>query len=81
MVSPSFEDLQIYHTGSGSGFRNLITYQPDADVTVIVLSNNYHQRDQVFLIAEQAMAEALGREFPRSGSPVRAATRSPEREE
>ncbi len=75
MVSPSFEDLQVYHTGSWSGFRNLITYQPDADVTVIVLSNNYHQRDQVFLIAEQAMAEALGREFPRTGSPVRPAAR------
>jgi hypothetical protein len=44
-VSPSFMDRQIYHTGSWSGFRNLITYQPDEDVTVIVLSNNYHQRD------------------------------------
>ena len=63
-VRPAFEDRQIYHTGSWSGFRNLVTYQPDADVTVIVLSNNYHQRDQVFLIAEQAMAEALGRPFP-----------------
>ena len=63
-VVPGFEDMQVYHTGSWSGFRNLITYQPDADITVIVLSNNYHQRDQVFLIAEQAMAEALGREFP-----------------
>jgi hypothetical protein len=39
-------------------------YQPEADVTVIVLSNNYHLRDQVFLISQQAMAEALGREFP-----------------
>lgn len=63
-VRPAFEDRQIYHTGSWSGFRNLVTYQPDADVTVIVLSNNYHQRDQVFLISQQAMAEALGRPFP-----------------
>ena len=63
-VRPAFEDRQIYHTGSWSGFRNLVTYQPDADVTVIVLSNNYHQRDQVFLITQQAMAEALGRPFP-----------------
>lgn len=63
-VRPAFEDRQIYHTGSWSGFRNLVTYQPEADVTVIVLSNNYHQRDQVFLIAEQGMAEALGRPFP-----------------
>ncbi|WP_339914903.1 serine hydrolase domain-containing protein [uncultured Brevundimonas sp.] len=63
-VRPAFEDRQIYHTGSWSGFRNLVTYQPEADVTVIVLSNNYHQRDQVFLIAEQAMAETLGRPFP-----------------
>lgn len=63
-VKPSFEDRQIYHTGSWGGFRNLMLYQPEADVSVIVLSNNYHLRDQVFLIAEQAMAEALGREFP-----------------
>ena len=63
-VRPAFEGRQIYHTGSWSGFRNLVTYQPDADVTVIVLSNNYHQRDQVFLISQQAMAEALGRPFP-----------------
>ncbi len=63
-VRPAFEDRQIYHTGSWSGFRNLVTWQPEADVTVIVLSNNYHQRDQVFLITQQAMAEALGRSFP-----------------
>lgn len=63
-VRPSFQDRQIYHTGSWGGFRNLMLYQPDQDVTVIVLSNNYHLRDQVFLIAQQGMAEALGREFP-----------------
>ena len=63
-VRPSFQDRQIYHTGSWGGFRNLMLYQPEADVTVIVLSNNYHLRDQVFLISQQAMAEALGREFP-----------------
>ena len=63
-VRPAFDDRQIYHTGSWSGFRNLVSYQPEADITVIVLSNNYHQRDQVFLITQQAMAEALGREFP-----------------
>jgi CubicO group peptidase (beta-lactamase class C family) len=63
-VDPPFEDRQIYHTGSWSGFRNLVSYQPGEEVTVIVLSNNYHQRDQVFLITQQAMAEALGRPFP-----------------
>jgi len=63
-VEPAFGDRQIYHTGSWGGFRNLMLYQPDADVTVIVLSNNYHLRDQVFLISQQAMAEALGRPFP-----------------
>ena len=63
-VRPAFHDRQIYHTGSWGGFRNLVTYQPEADVTVIVLSNNYHLRDQVFLITQQAMAEALGRKFP-----------------
>ena len=63
-VRPDFLDRQIYHTGSWSGFRNLVTHQPDADVTVIVLSNNYHQREAVFLLSQQGMAEALGRAFP-----------------
>jgi CubicO group peptidase (beta-lactamase class C family) len=63
-VSPAFAAPQIYHTGSWAGFRNLVVYQPDADVTVVVLSNNYHLRDQVFLISQQAMAEALGQPFP-----------------
>ena len=31
-VTPAFDDRQIYHTGSWSGFRNLVTWQPDADV-------------------------------------------------
>lgn len=63
-VSPAFLDRQIFHTGSWSGFRNLMSYQPDGDVTVIVLSNNFHQRDAVFLLSQQGMAEALGRPFP-----------------
>ncbi|MDP1911769.1 serine hydrolase [Brevundimonas sp.] len=63
-VSPPFLDRQIFHTGSWSGFRNLMTYQPDGDVTVIVLSNNFHQREAVFLLSQQGMAEALGRPFP-----------------
>lgn len=63
-VTPDFLDRQIFHTGSWSGFRNLMTYQPDEDVTVIVLSNNYHQRDVVFLLSQQGMAEALGRPVP-----------------
>lgn len=66
-VEPSFSERQIYHTGSWSGFRNLVTYQPEADVTVVVLGNNYHQREQVFLISQQAMAEALGHPFPQAG--------------
>ena len=41
-----------------------MSYQPDQDVTVVVLSNNYHLRDQVLLINQQAMAEALGRPVP-----------------
>lgn len=63
-VRPDFLDRQIYHTGSWSGFRNLVTYQPDGDVTVIVLSNNFHQREAVLLLSQQGMAEALGRSFP-----------------
>ena len=65
-VSPSFSEPQIYHTGSWSGFRNLVTYEPTNKITVVVLSNNYHLRDQVFLLSQQAMAEALGHPFPTS---------------
>ena len=42
----------------------MMTWQPDAEVTVIVLSNNYHSRDAVFLLSQQGMAEALGRPAP-----------------
>ncbi|WP_396593065.1 serine hydrolase domain-containing protein [Brevundimonas sp. R86498] len=63
-VTPGFQDYEIYHTGSWSGFRNLATWQPEARVAVIVLSNNYHQQPQVLLISQQAMAEALGHAFP-----------------
>ena len=61
---PPFLAWQIYHTGSWAGFRNLISYLPSEDVTVVVLTNNYNQRDEVFLIAQQAMAEATGHAFP-----------------
>lgn len=61
---PEFSAPQIYHTGSWAGFRNLVSYQPDEHVTVIVLTNNYDQRDRVFLIVQQAMAEAMGKPFP-----------------
>ena len=67
-VSPSFPERQIYHTGSWSGFRNMVTYEPQTDTTVVVLGNNYHMRDQVFLISQQAMAEALGHPFPQAGA-------------
>ncbi len=63
-VEPGFEDIQIYHTGSWSGFRNLVTWQPRERISVIVLTNNYHQQEQVLLISQQAMAEALGHAFP-----------------
>jgi len=65
-VTPAFQDWEIYHTGSWSGFRNLVAWQPDQRVAVIVLSNNYHQQQQVLLISQQAMAEALGHPFPTS---------------
>ena len=63
-VTPAFQDWEIYHTGSWSGFRNIGIWQPDQRIAVIVLSNNYHQQEQVLLISQQAMAEALGHEFP-----------------
>lgn len=61
---PAFSAVQIYHTGSWAGFRNMVSYLPSRDVTVIVLTNNYNQRDRVFLITQQAMAEATGAAFP-----------------
>lgn len=61
---PEFSAPQIYHTGSWAGFRNLVSWEPDQRIAVIVLTNDYHQRDQVFLIVQQAMAEAMGRPFP-----------------
>jgi CubicO group peptidase (beta-lactamase class C family) len=63
-VSPAIPGRQVYHTGSWSGFRNLVTYHPDSEVTVVVLTNNYHQRDEVLLISQQALAEATGRPIP-----------------
>ncbi|HEV2082751.1 MAG TPA: serine hydrolase domain-containing protein [Brevundimonas sp.] len=63
-VTPGFHDRQIYHTGSWSGFRNMVVHQPETDVTVIVLSNNYHRQPEVFLVSQQALAETLGRPFP-----------------
>lgn len=65
-VTPSFQDWEIYHTGSWSGFRNIEVWQPDQRVAVIVLSNNYHQQPQVLLISQQGMAEALGHQFPQA---------------
>ena len=61
---PEFSAPQIYHTGSWAGFRNLVSWEPDEQIAVVVLTNDYHQRDQVFLIVQQAMAEAMGRPFP-----------------
>jgi CubicO group peptidase (beta-lactamase class C family) len=66
-VQPAFSERQVYHTGSWAGFRNIVTYEPVSDTTVVVLGNNYHQREQVFLTSQQAMAEALGYPFPQAG--------------
>jgi len=63
-VRPAFDDRQIYHTGSWGGFRNLVSYQPENQVTVVVLTNNYHQLGPVFMVTQEAMAEALGHDFP-----------------
>lgn len=65
-VSPGFDERQIYHTGSWAGFRNIAVWEPEQAVAVIVLTNNYHQQRQVFLISQKAMAEALGYEVPRA---------------
>ena len=64
MVSPSFDDEQIWHTGSWFGFRNLVTYVPAADVTVVVVGNRIDQTAQVLLAAQKGVAAALGRPTP-----------------
>ena len=63
-VRPGFADRQIFHTGSWAGFRAFAAYQPEAQVTVVVLSNRFDQEDAVLLAAQRAMAEALRRPLP-----------------
>jgi len=63
-MEPGFLAGQIYHTGSWAGFRALVTYHPAQDVTVVALSNYYHQRDALFLITQQAVAEVIGAPLP-----------------
>ncbi|WP_262422231.1 serine hydrolase domain-containing protein [Brevundimonas denitrificans] len=63
-MEPGFLAGQIYHTGSWAGFRALTTYHPAQDVTVVALSNYYHQRDALFVITQQAIAEVIGAPLP-----------------
>ena len=65
-VTPGFADRQLFHTGSWAGFRAFTTWQPESDVTVVVLSNRYDQGDAVLLAAQRALAEALGRPLPKT---------------
>jgi CubicO group peptidase (beta-lactamase class C family) len=75
-VTPGFADRQIFHTGSWAGFRAFVAYQPEAEVTIVVLSNDFGQDDAVMLAAQRAMAEALGRPLPTSVSTRKAAARA-----
>ncbi len=68
-VTPGFPEREIYHTGSWSGFRNMVVHEPGSEITVIVLCNNYHRQREVLLISQQALAEALGRPFPTALAP------------
>jgi CubicO group peptidase (beta-lactamase class C family) len=72
-VTPGFNDVQLFHTGSWSGFRALATHEPETDLTVVVLSNNYEQGRAVMLAGQRAMAEALGRPLPTAVVPPPAA--------
>ena len=69
-VRPGFADRQIFHTGSWAGFRALTTYQPDSDVTVVVLSNQYDAEEAVLLTTQRALAETLGRPLPTAVAPT-----------
>lgn len=61
---PPFADRQVFHSGSWSGFRAHITHQPEADVHVVLLSNNYDGETPLGFAAGRALAEALGRPIP-----------------
>ncbi len=66
---PGFADEQIFHTGSWNGFRNVITYVPSADLTVVVVCNRIEQSATVMLAAQRAVAAALGRPEPTGFAP------------
>ena len=68
-MEPGFLAGQIYHTGSWAGFRALTTYHPAQDVTVVALSNYYHQRDALFLATQWAVAEVIGAPLPERIAP------------
>jgi len=63
-VLPPFPDHQLFHGGSWSGFWAHMTHQPDADVHLILLSNNYDGETPLGFAAARAIAEALGRPLP-----------------
>jgi CubicO group peptidase (beta-lactamase class C family) len=79
-VLPPFADRQLFHSGSWSGFRAHMAHQPDADVHLIVLSNNYDGETSLGFLTSRGMAEALGRLVPtgRLPSDPRPLTRVPE---
>lgn len=63
-MDPAFTAAQIYHTGSWSGFRALVVYDPAHDVTAIAWTNHYPRRDALFLITQWAVAELAGAPVP-----------------
>jgi CubicO group peptidase (beta-lactamase class C family) len=79
-VLPPFADRQLFHSGSWSGFRAHMAHQPDADVHLIVLSNNYDGETPLGFLTSRGMAEALGRAVPtgRLPSDPRPLTQVPE---
>lgn len=79
MVQPSFDDEQVFHTGSWNGFRLYLTHAPAANITVVVLSNRVDQAGVVLLTAQKGMAAALGRPTPLRLAPAEPAR--PVREE
>lgn len=71
-VEPGFPHTQFFHTGSWSGFRAYVAWQPETRAAVVVLSNQFRLWATTSLAAQRALAEMLDRPLPERRPPDRA---------